>query len=122
MTNVSNIIYIAFTNLDGSTTTVPISFLFSSDNQQLTVDDFITSFFTSCMNNENTDVIRESGYRVSELFVAPSHADERSLSKLKFCKELCYNINGKTLDVYRNENGVRYYYITKDNNIIPLSK
>ena len=131
LTNVSNIIYIAFTNLDGSTTTVPISFLFSSDNQQLTVDDFITSFFTSCMNNENTDVIRESGYRVPELFVAPSHADERSLSKLKFCKELCYNINGKTdecievtsgcmpkgLELKTNDNGnfVIEGYATQDN-------
>lgn len=96
LTNISNIIYIAYTKPDGSTINVPISFMFSSISQQLTVDDFITSFFTSSMNNENADVIRESGYRVSELFVTPSHADDRALSKFKFCKELCYNINGKT--------------------------
>ena len=93
LTNISNIIYIAYTKPDGSTINVPISFMFSAENQQITVDDFLTQLSTSNMLNDNTNVMREAGYRVEEIFAVADHSDERALSKLKFCKELCYNIS-----------------------------
>ena len=131
LTNISNIIYIAYTKPDGSTINVPISFMFSAENQQIKVDDFLTQLSTSNMLNDNTNVMREAGYRVEEIFAVADHSDERALSKLKFCKELCYNISGKTdecievtsgclpkgLELKKNDNGnvVIEGYATQDN-------
>ena len=105
LTNINDVIYVSFTKLDDTVVSVPISFMFSSTDQQLTVDDFITSLVTSSMSNDNTDVMRESGYRIADIFVKPDFADDRALSALKFCKELNYNINGKTDEVVEVTSG-----------------
>ena len=131
LTNINDVIYVSFTKLDNTVINVPISFMFSSTEQQLTVDDFITSLVTTSMVNDNTDVMRESGYRIADIFVKPDFADDRALSVLKFCKELKYNINGKTdevievtsgslptgLDLEKNSNGnfAIEGYATKEN-------
>jgi len=69
LTNINDVIYVSFTKLDDTVINVPISFMFSSTEQQLTVDDFITSLVTTSMVNDNTDVMRESGYRIADIFV-----------------------------------------------------
>jgi len=96
LTNISNILYIAYTKPDNTTINVPISFMFASTGDSVVVDDFITSFSTTCMNNENIHVMREGGYRIDDVFIRPEWPDEKSYNTLKFCKELCYNISGKT--------------------------
>ena len=57
LTNINDVIYVSFTKLDDTVVSVPISFMFSSTDQQLTVDDFITSLVTSSMSNDNTDAV-----------------------------------------------------------------
>tara|TARA_R100000808_G_scaffold25095_2_gene61849 strand:+ start:3155 stop:4465 length:1311 start_codon:yes stop_codon:yes gene_type:complete len=131
LTNISNILYVSFLKLDGTSVNVPISFMFSSTGDSATVGDFLTAFTTSILNNENINVFREGGYRIDDVMVKPSFADTRALDTLKFCKELCYNISGKTdecievtagslpkgLELKTNENGnfVIEGYATSDN-------